>query len=62
MGFNIKPNIERYGVFRLNRGYGIFDLKTGEILKKKGHPNRIETYVFETWALKRCAELNKKGV
>lgn len=62
MGFNIKPNIERYDVIPLQKGYGIVELKTGEILKKKGHPHRIERYVFETWARKRCSELNKKGV
>jgi len=59
MGFNIKPNLERYVPHPLQKGWGILDLKTGEILKQK-QKHRIERYRWKQWAINRCITLNKE--
>jgi len=58
MVFKIKPKIERFIPHQLRKGWGVVDLKTGEI-KKSEQKNRIERYSHRAWAKKRCDELNK---
>lgn len=59
MGFKIKPKLNRYIPYALTKGWGVMDLHTGEILKKEDTKHRIERYQHQSWAQKRCNELNK---
>jgi len=59
MGFKIKPNLDRYVPYPLSKGWGIMDVSTGEILKKKDHRHRIERYAYKAWVVKRCIQLNE---
>lgn len=62
MGFNIKPKIERFSPHELESGsHGIMDKQTGELLRKKKEPHRIETYVFKSWAQYHCDLLNRQA-
>ncbi len=58
MVIKITPNMERYIPTELEKGWGILDRLTGEILKRE-QKNRIERYWFKKWAINRCVQLNK---
>ena len=60
MGFKIKPKLERYAPTPLSKGWGIMDMKTGEILKKENTRYRIERFGCRAWAKTRCDQLNKE--
>jgi len=60
MVLNIKPKISRYSPQELTKGWGILDLKTGEILKDKDRKHRIERYSSLVWAERRCDQLNQE--
>lgn len=60
MGFKIKPNLARYRPEKLTKGWGILDMHTGEILRKKDHRHRIERYDRKAWAVNRCKQLNQR--
>jgi len=61
MGFNIKPNIERFTPHELeSSNHGIMDLKTGELLRRDDSQHRIRTFAFKSWAQHECDQLNAK--
>jgi hypothetical protein len=59
MGFNIKPNLSRYVPHQLQKGWGIIDLSTGELVKLDVK-YRIERYPHKSWAIEQCKKLNNK--
>lgn len=60
MAFNIKPKLSKYMPHPCSKGWGVLNMETGKLLRKKDHRHRIEYYMSKTWAENRCKKLNEQ--